>query len=300
VELAPRHRRLASGLLGLGIFVGLGLTLWFGVPALTGQLRGLSAEIPEFQRQIQAWGEWLSERTGLNVRFFGDRTQSFFQNAFGDAQILGRAMSVVEGVFLPLVIIIGGVYAVARPNERLLNPLLNAVPRDRRDSFRELFALLGDRLRGWVKGTLFSILLVGLLTGLGLWLVGVQFALLLGVIAGMLELVPIIGPWVAGGLAVAVALLDDPSKAMWAAGVMLLIQQLESNIITPLVMAKAAEVHPFVTLFGLFLFGSIFGFLGILLAVPLILLLWTLVEVLWVQRAIKAEHDVIEPVVHES
>ena len=77
------------------------------------------------------------------------------------------------------------------------------------------------------------------------------------------------------------------------------IQQLESNLITPIVMAKVADVHPFVTLFAILLFGSLFGFLGVLLALPLVLLFWTFVQVLWVERAIHAGDDRIPPIVDE-
>lgn len=88
-------------------------------------------------------------------------------------------------------------------------------------------------------------------------------------------------------------------KGLWTAGAILLIQQLESQVVTPLAMAKAAEIHPFVTLFAIFLFGGLFGFLGILLALPLVILIWTTVQVLWVERAIHAGEDAIPPVVED-
>ncbi|MEX2570794.1 MAG: AI-2E family transporter [Gemmatimonadota bacterium] len=299
VGLVPNHRRVISALLGLAIFGGLGLASWAVVPLLADQVRGLTTEIPRLQQELQRWGTWLSERTGLNIQVFGEQTRGFLGDAFGDAEILGSAMSLVEGIFLPLVIIIGAIYAVAKPNERLLTPILKAVPRQRRESFRRLFELLGVRLKGWVTGTLISMLVVGILTGLGLWALGVRYALLLGIVSGVVEIVPIVGPWVAGAVAVGIAVLDDPTKALWVAALMIVIQQLESNVITPVVMSKAAEVHPFVTLFALFLFGSLFGFLGIILAIPIVLLIWTLLEVLWVERAIKSEGDFVEPVVQE-
>ena len=79
----------------------------------------------------------------------------------------------------------------------------------------------------------------------------------------------------------------------------LAIQQIEANVITPWAMAHNAEIHPFVTLFALVLFGSVFGFLGVLLALPLVLLVWTLVQVLWVERAIDTDRERIQPVVPE-
>jgi predicted PurR-regulated permease PerM len=98
---------------------------------------------------------------------------------------------------------------------------------------------------------------------------------------------------------VVVAFLDDPMKGLWAVVAILAIQQVESQLITPLVMAKTAEVHPFVTVFAIVLFGGLFGFLGILLALPLVLLVWTVVQTLWVERALGAGGDRVAPVVEE-
>jgi predicted PurR-regulated permease PerM len=299
VGAVPRHRMLVTGALGVMIFGGMALMLWLAVPALASQLRGLVGEIPRFEAEVERWSDWLSANLGVNVELFGVQARNFAREFFGGAEMLGRAWGLVEGLFLPLVIIVGALYAVAKPNERLLSPLLNAVPRHRRDSFRELLALLGTRLKGWVKGTLLAMLAVGSLTTLGLWLLGVPYALLIGVIAGLLEIIPIVGPWVGGAIAVGIALLNEPGSAIWVALLMLAIQQLESNLITPLVMSKTAQVHPFITLFALFFFGSIFGFLGIILALPLVLLAWTVIEVLWVDRAIGSENDYIEPLVKE-
>jgi predicted PurR-regulated permease PerM len=300
VSMVPGHRRVVSAALGVVIFSSLALGIYFAVPALASQLRGFAGELPRIQSQLESLSAWIQEQTGLNIELFGPQTRTFFSDMFSEAEVVGTAVGMIEGIFLPLVVIVGGLYAVAKPNERLLSPLLNAVPSDRRDSFRRLFTLLGSRLKGWVKGTLIGMLAVGTLTAVGLWMIGVQYALLLGVIAALFEIVPILGPWVAGALAVAAAFLDDPAKAFWVAILMLVIQQLESNLITPLVMSSVAEVHPFITLFAIFFFGSMFGFLGVVLALPLVLLVWTVMEVLWVERAIKADRDHIEPVVREQ
>jgi predicted PurR-regulated permease PerM len=119
------------------------------------------------------------------------------------------------------------------------------------------------------------------------------------VLNGLFEFIPLLGPWIGGTVAVLVAFLDDPQKALFTAVAMVAVQQVESNLITPWAMSKGAELHPFVTLFALLLFGGMFGFLGILLAVPLVLLTWTLVQVLWVERAIDTDRDVIRPVARE-
>lgn len=302
VGLFPRQRRWTSAALGLLVLGAIGVTLWLGVPALADQLRGVADRVPDLEGRLQEWSAWLQQQTGLNVRITGERLQDYFQNFFGEMQggeVLGRAWSLLDFLILPLLILVGGLYAVSGPNDRLLTPLLRVVPRNRRPAFRRVLELLGIRLRGWVAGTLISMLIVGVLTTITLHLLGAPYALLLGTLNGVLEFVPIVGPFVGGGTAVLVTFLDSPSLAAGVLIAVLAIQQLESNVITPIVMSKAAEVHPFITVFAIFLFGGLFGFLGILLALPLVLLLWTVVEVLWVERAIDTDEDTIEPVVHD-
>jgi predicted PurR-regulated permease PerM len=300
VGVVPKHRRLISVALGVVIFGGLGVGLWVGIPALASQLRGLTGEFPRIQSELQRLSEWIAERTGLELELYGEPSRRFLREILTGGGMVGSAWGMLEGLFLPLVILIGALYAVATPNERLLSPLLHVIPRERRDSFRQLLVLLGERLQGWVKGTLLGMLAVGLLTTIALSALGVRFALLLGLIAALLEVVPILGPWVSGAIAAGIAFLDDPTTAIWVVLLMFLIQQIEINLITPLVMAQVAEVHPFITLFALIFFGTLFGFLGVILALPLVLLVWTVVEVLWVDRAMDAQADYIEPLVKEE
>lgn len=298
----PLERRWTAGLIAVAIIAITGAAFWFGGAALLRQLRGLVESLPEMEAQLREWGEWLRSRLGLDVQLVGEHTREMARDFFGGlggAEVLGRARGLVEWLALPVLIFFGGIFALAQPNDRLLTPFLRIVPEDRRDSFRRVFELLGHRLRGWAKGQAISMLTVGVLSTIAFYILGVPYALLFGVVNGLAEFVPIIGAWAGGIPAVVVAFLEDPMKGVWTTLAILVIQQVESQLVTPLVMAKAAEVHPFVTLFAIVLFGGLFGFLGILLALPLVLLIWTVVEVLWVERAIRADHDRIEPVVDE-
>lgn len=302
VQAVPMKRRWVAAALGLTIVAVIALVLGFGVPVLAEQIRGFSGQAPEFQKQLQAWSDWLRQKTGLNIDLFSARTSRFVQDLFGNVQgqdMIGRAAGVAEALFLPLLVLFGGLFAVAKPNERLLSPVLRAVPRDRRLAFRRLFEVLGGRLRGWIKGTLMAMLAVGVLSILAFSLLGVPYALMLGLLNGLLEFIPLAGPVVGGLVAVIVTSLDDPGKAVWVIFIVIAIQQVEANLITPVVMSRAADVHPFVTLFALVLFGYLFGFLGVLLAIPLVLFVWTVVEVLWVERALDTDEDHIAPVVKE-
>jgi predicted PurR-regulated permease PerM len=302
VGLFPRQRRWVTAALGLAVLAAIGVSLWLGIPALAEQLRGITERAPEFQRTLQEISAWIREKTGLNVQLAGPglrRSIDRFISDVGSGEIVGRARGLLDVIIFPLLVLVGGLYAVGKPNDRLLTPFLRAVPRYHRLAFRRVLELLALRIRMWVVGSLLSMLAVGILTTGALYLVGAPYALFLGTLNGVLEFVPVVGPWVGGFIAVAVTFLESPSLALWVLVVVIAVQQVESNLITPLVMAKAAEVHPFITVFAIFLFGSLFGFLGILLALPLVLLIWTTVEVLWVERAIDTDQDPIDPVVEE-
>lgn len=302
VRRLPLGRKWVTALLGVVLLGGLVALLWLGIPALVSQARDLAGRAPELQTRLREWEAALRSSTGLNVSLVGPRGETLFRGLFGGAaggNVLGKAQGLLEILFVPLLILFGGLFAVANPNDRLLLPVLRAAPRDLRPAFRRIFELLGARLMGWLKGTLVAMAAVGVLSVVAYSLIGVPNALLLGLVSGVTEFIPLFGPWIGGGLATATALMDDPSKALWTGMAALAIQQIEANVVTPWAMSREADVHPFITLFALVFFGSLFGFLGILLAVPLVLLFWTVVQVLWVERAIDTDQDRIAPVVEE-
>lgn len=299
---APLARRWVAALVGLGVLGLVGLVLWIGVPALLNQLRELAAQAPVFETRFYEWGEWIRQRTGLNVALLSERTARMLTNMFqtmGTEELFGRARGALEVLVVPFLVLVGGLYALASPNDRLLLPLLRAVPRERRDAVYCMLQRLGERLFGWIRGTLIAMLAVGALSMAALYLIGVPYWLLLGTIVGLLEFVPILGPWVGALPAVLIAFLDEPIKGLWVAIAMIGIQQVESYLITPWAMSQAAKIHPLITLFALILFGSIFGLLGILLALPIVIFLWTVVEVFWVEGVLGADADRIPPVVQE-
>jgi predicted PurR-regulated permease PerM len=302
VKRIPVHRKVVAAGVGMLAISLVGLILWVTIPALAGQLREFGQQVPEFQRQLQGWGDWVRRETGLNVALIGEQTAAAIRSMFdsiGTEQILGGARGLLEVLLVPLIILIGGLYALGDPNQRLLIPLLRAVPATRRDAFYRIISLLGERLFNWVRGTLLAMLAVGLLSSLALYFIGVPYWLVLGITIGLVEVIPIVGPWIGGVPAVVIAFLDEPMKGLWVAIAIIVIQQIESYMITPFAMSQAAKIHPLVTLFALILFGSIFGFLGILLALPLVIFIWTVVQVLWVERALDSESDPLPPAVEE-
>jgi predicted PurR-regulated permease PerM len=295
----PLGRRWVVALLGTVLLAALICAIVFGGPLLLEQMRSLTQRTPEFEAQLQILSDKLRAATGLNIDMLTERVRTAMLRFFGSSDMLGQAKGAFSVLLLPLLVLFGGLFAAASPNDRLLVPALRVVPRRQRAQVRRMFDLLGGRLGAWIRGQLFSMAAVGLLAVIVLTLLDVPYALLLGLLNGLTEFIPLAGPWMGGVPAVAIAALDDPVKGVWTAVAMFGIQLTEANLITPFAMSKVVKVHPFVTLFALFLFGSLFGLLGMLLALPLVLLIWTIVEVFWVEGTIETDHDRIAPVVEE-
>jgi predicted PurR-regulated permease PerM len=132
-----------------------------------------------------------------------------------------------------------------------------------------VFTELGQTLGGWVRGTLVAMLLIGLLVGLGLWLLGVPEALLLGIFAGLTEVIPYLGPWISGAVAALVALVAvDPFKALQVAILFIIFYQVESNLVRPLVMSWAVKVDPLLVLIAVVVGAEALGLIGAVIALP--------------------------------
>jgi predicted PurR-regulated permease PerM len=294
----PLNRKWVAALTGILFLGGVVALLWFGAPAVVSQFRDLAGDLPRIQAQMRQWAEWVHQQTGIRVPLGGGGLQQALPQV-GGGEVLGRAAGLLEVILLVLIVLFGGLYALASPNEHLLTPLLRAVPGSARPAVYRIFDLLGKRLVGWLKGTGMAMVAVGGLSILAFSIIGVPNALALGLLNGAVEFIPIFGPWIGGTAAILVAFIADPVKGAYVAVAALAIQQIEANVITPWAMSREAEVHPFVTLFALLLFGGLFGFLGIFLALPLVIFFWTVIQVLWVERTIDTDQDRIAPVVQE-
>jgi predicted PurR-regulated permease PerM len=303
VRRLPVKRKLVTALIAVAILGTIAAALGFGVPALVSQVRGLAERAPEMEQRLHGWEQWLRGHTGLNVTLVGPGAASWLRETFvsngRSGELLGRAQGIMEVMAIPFFLLIAGLFAVASPNRNLLDALLRAAPRDLRPAIRRMLQLLAERILGWLRGTLLGMAAVAVLSFIAFKLIGVPNALLLALFCGLAEFIPLVGPLIGGAVAVVVAFLADPTKGMWTAVAALAVQQVENHLIIPFAMARTADVHPLVTVFALMLFGSIFGFLGVLLAIPLVLLVWTVMQVLWVERAIDTDQDRIAPVVTE-
>jgi predicted PurR-regulated permease PerM len=207
----------------------------------------------------------------------------------GIAASAGRfAMSLGGGLADALLIIVGGIFIAASPRFYQTG-MEKLVPERRREIAGEAFKDSGRALQLWLKAQLLSMAGVGLATGIGLWLVGMEGALALGLLAALLEFIPFVGPILAAIPAVLIALSLDPQLALWVVLVYLVVQQIEGNLLQPLLQQWAVDLPGAVLLFSLLACGTLFGPLGVIFAAPLTVVIYVLVKKLYVREALETE-----------
>ncbi len=182
-------------------------------------------------------------------------------------------------------ILVIGLYLALQPRI-YVRGVLHLVPENRRERAREILFSLGHALRWWLVGRFASMAGVGLLTTLGLWLIDMPLALVLGVIAGLFSFVPYIGPITSIVPALLIALTESLPMALWVTMVYVAVQFIEGNFLTPLIQRRAVSLPPAVLLPAQFALGLFYGLFGVLLATPLAIAVIVLVQMLWVQSVV--------------
>jgi predicted PurR-regulated permease PerM len=187
----------------------------------------------------------------------------------------GAGLAVVTLLFSTLLVVVVSIYMLldmqrlAAAVDRRFPPLPGTTP---------LVQRLEQALASYVRGQLLLSAIIGTSSGLGLWILGMlglmphggRYALLFGVWAGITELIPYVGPWLGAAPPVVYALVQHPLSALWVALLFLAIQQLEGHVVVPKVMGHSLRLHPLLVIFGLLAGGEIYGFPGILVALPLL------------------------------
>ncbi|MGV8963941.1 MAG: AI-2E family transporter [Candidatus Saccharimonadaceae bacterium] len=198
--------------------------------------------------------------------------QGFFQSSFG---VFGDLYIVV---FLAMFLSISPFDYV--------NGAVNLVPKQGKHKAIQLFEDLGFNLSKWIKGAIISGLVVFVLSATGLLILGVDMWLILAISAGLLNVIPNFGPIIAMFPAILVALMSSPTQALLVAGLYLTVQAIESNLITPNVQKKLLNIPPALLIFFQVLMGTLTGGWGIILAVPMLVIVITVVKNLYLEKNI--------------
>lgn len=229
----------------------------------------------------------LTDLTGAEPGEVGEEVQTQLEDIADDpAQLVGPITAIglgVAGLLAAAVLgLITAYYIAVRP-QPLVEGALRLFPPARRE-----WALgVAERIRsswiGWMKGVVIDMLANGLMIYAGLSLIGLDFALAFGVLAGLFTVVPYFGPVAASIPPILLGLADSPEKAIAVAIVFLIVQQIEGNLTIPLVMAQTVRLHPAVIAIGIVVVAQLLGFAGLLVAVPILSLIVILVEEVWVK-----------------
>lgn len=185
--------------------------------------------------------------------------------------ITGAISSVFNKIVLVVATIIISFYLSIEKNgtERLLRIIL---PTAYERSVLKIFSRFKKKVRRWLITQLALSLIIGIVVSVGLWLLGVRYALTLGILAAVFELVPVIGPILSGGVALLIALPESLTLALYVLIFFIIVQQLENNVLIPFIMSKSLRVHPVMVLVALLAGARAAGLVGIVLAVPIAIL----------------------------
>ncbi|MEP3345560.1 MAG: AI-2E family transporter [Litoreibacter sp.] len=259
-------------LVALFVFILMAVLI---IPMIVGQAAGLFESAPELFARLR---DFLSER----FPSLGDETSTLRQSlasigatiqerggAFAKS-VFASALGVINAVVFIVVVPVVAFYLLL-DWDNLIAKVDTLIPRDHAPQIRKIAAEIDITLASFVRGQMTVCAVLGLFYAVGLILVGLQFGLVVGFIAGLISFIPYIGAVIGGVLAVGLALFqfwDTPVMIGAVAAVFVAGQFLEGNILTPKLVGESVGLHPVWLMFALSVFGSLFGFVGMLVAVP--------------------------------
>ena len=290
--LISSHSRMGEGTslaVVLCVLIVLATALGFYLtPRLTAQASELRDALPNSWARVQEYarslpfGDQVLEQAGGGELLTGDAVQSRLATVFSVT---------LSGIIQFAFVVITGIYLAARPQPDIQG-VLKLLPGKHRGRICEFLGATGYTLQWWLIGQVTIMIFVGAATASGLALLGIPLAMMLGIIAGLLDFIPNIGPIVAAVPAILIALLDGPQTAFYVGLLYLGIQQLEGYVLTPLIHKRTVSLEPALIITAQLAFGLTAGALGVLLATPLTAVALVAVKMLYVEDVLGEGTDV--------
>ena len=299
----PRAVGALAGLVS-GIAV-IALLFWLLIPPFIDQTNEFIDEVPGIVDDLTAG---VADVTGSEPEVVGHDVQDFFEGYADDPdRFLGPLTSIGLNIAAALgaivFMLITAMYIAIRPRP-LVDGILSLMPPTRREHGREIL----DRLRaswvGWMQGVVADMVISGVLLYVGLTIIGLEFAIFFAVLTALLVVIPYFGAIVGAIPPTLFALTDSPEQAVLVLAIYIAVQQVEGNLMIPLIMSNRVRLHPALIAIGVLVVGQLFGFIGLFVAVPIIAMAVILSEELWVKPT-EERHGVrpaspLEPVSPEA
>ena len=283
--LQRRHVPRAIGatlglLLGIGVIAGL---IALVIPVFTHEVNRFIAQLPSITNEVL---HRLGQLTGTSASHVGHQIQHFVNGYKSHpSRLLGPIASISKTVLgaaaAIIVILLTALYTAIHP-EPLVSGMVSLFPPRRRPLARHMMGRLRTAYLGWLVGLIIGMVLLGGLTYLGLILVGLDFAAFFAVFTAIAMIIPYFGALASSIIPILYALTFSTGKAILVAIVYVVAHQIESNMIQPLVVARVVELHPAVVAIGVVAVERLFGFIGLIVAVPIVVTFKILLEDLWV------------------
>lgn len=287
---------LADRLSRLGVPRGVGavVTLLLLLGAVGGLIAlivpAFSQEINRFVNSLPSIVDDLRHRvagiTGSSPSKVGKQIQTFVNGythhparLLGPAASIGASVAAVLGTLI--VVLITALYTAIKP-QPLLSGVIRIVPPPGRPRAEVILSRLRLAYLGWLRGLVIGMIVMGTLTYAGLRLVNLPFAAFFAVFTAIAVIVPYFGALVSSILPILFALTISPGKAIIVAAIYIAVHQLESNVIQPQVVARTVDIHPAVVAVGVIAVETLFGFVGLIVAVPILATVKILIEELWI------------------
>jgi predicted PurR-regulated permease PerM len=280
-----RIPRPAGALIALLGGIGtLALIIYLLIPPFVDQTHQFVDDVPKIVKDLE---RVYADVTGQNAGEVGDKVQHFFERYTNEPnRLIGPLTSVglnVAGILGALVLILITSYYMAIRPDPLVDGLVRLAPPPRREHIRVVLGRIRQSWIGWMEGVVIDMFVTFVMLYVALTIVGLDFAIFFAVLSALLVVVPYFGAIAGAVPPVLFALTDSPGKALLVLGAYILVQQLESNVTIPIIMAQRVRLHPAVIAVGVVVVGKLFGFVGLFVAVPILSLIIIGVEEFWVK-----------------
>ena len=280
-RLAQRGVPRAAGiglhyLVLLGVIAGL---LWAVVPRAIDQVDAALGDLPKTRSDL---GQQASESTGIRHDILLG-VQRRLEDLPSGASLVDPAVTVTLTVFevaLGIFFVLASAAYWIFERDRAENLVCSLLPRRKRKKVRDTWNLIDAKLGAYVRGQALLIVLVGVVLSLAFWAIGLPYWILIGAFAGMVELIPVVGPLAAGALAIGVGLTVSWQTALAAGLAVLVVRLLEDYIVIPRVLGDAVGLTPLVVLVAVTGCGLLFGGFAVVIAIPLAAVVATLIDVI--------------------